>query len=371
MDNIQEIEIASLDLRYGHLRLAGRAALNAIADSIDQFGQRAPVLVFRDKSNALVLIDGYLRVKALRHLGRDTVMAEIRDGDEAEIIALLLFRSQERPRCPVEQAFLIKDLLGRFGWSIKKIAQHLGRDASWVKHRLALVNDLPDDILEAVRQGHVSAWAGSRVLVPLARANAEHASRLVLALKDEKIGTRALTRFLDHYEQSNPAVRERMVNEPLLFVKVSGEEATASATLQRGPQGAWLEDLRVVSSILRRLRRDTDKVFYPGQSEEERADMQQSLAKTQSHFSELQTEIAEVIHVYDYGRAATGDTDAQRKGAEDQGDMQDTRPLPQHRPQRVAKKNARLDLRRDYRPGKPAFDQGTPWSVSRESRAGP
>jgi len=368
--NIQEIEIASLDLRYGHLRLAGRTTLNAIADSIERFGQKEPVLVLRDNGGSLVLIDGYQRVKALHRLGRDTVMAEVREGDEADGIALLLSRSQEQPRSAVEQAFLIKELLGR-GWSAKQVAHRLGRDASWVTHRLALVNDLPDEILEAVRQGQVSAWAGSRVLAPLARANPEHARCLVQALSGEKIGTRALTRFLKHYEQANPAVRERMVNEPLLFVKVSGEDAAVPVALQQGPQGAWLDDLRIVSSILRRLRRDAEKVFYPGQSEEERDDMQRALAKAQSQLSELHVEIKEVIHVYDYGRDATCDTDAQEKESENQGDMQDTRPLPQHRAQRATWETARPSPRREHRPGAPAFDQGTPCPLPRESRASP
>ena len=371
MNNNQEIEIAHLDLRYEHLRLAGRSGLNALADSIERFGQRAPVLVLRDQGGIHVLIDGYQRVKALRHLGRDTVMAEVREGDEADSIALLLSRSQERPRCAVEQAFLVKDLLGRFGWSTKQVAQHLGRDSSWVSHRLALVTDLPDDVLESVRQGHVTAWAASRVLVPLARANPEHASRLVKVLRDEKLGTRALTRFLKHYEQANPAVRERMVNEPMLFAKVSDEDATTPATLQRGPQGVWLNDLRVVSSMLRRLRRDANKVFYPGQSKEERADMQQALAKAQSQLSELQAEIAEVIHVYDYGRDAANDTDAQGQGVEDKGDMQDGQTLPQYRSQRFAWQNARFGDPREYRPGAPSLDQGSPWPLPGESRASP
>ena len=158
-----------------------------------------------------------------------------------------------------------------------------------------LVNDLPDDVLEAVRQGHFSIWAGSRVLAPLARANSEHASRLVQALRGEKLGTRELTSFLKHYEQANPAVRERMVNEPLLFAKVSGKDAAVPVVLRQGPQGALLDDLRAVSSILRRLRRDVDRVFYPGQSEDERADMQQALTKAQSQLLELQVEITSDI----------------------------------------------------------------------------
>jgi len=369
--NIQEIEIANLDQRYGHLRLAGRTALNALADSIERFGQKAPVLVLRDEGNALVLLDGYQRVKALQRLRRDTVMAEVREGDEADALALLLSRSQERPRCAVEQAFLIKDLLGRFGWSVKQVAHRLGRDSSWVSHRLALVNDLPDDVLEAVRQGHFSIWAGSRVLAPLARANSEHASRLVQALRGEKLGTRELTSFLKHYEQANPAVRERMVNEPLLFAKVSGKDAAVPVVLRQGPQGAWLDDLRAVSSILRRLRRDVDRVFYPGQSEDERADMQQALTKAQSQLLELQVEITEVIHVYDYGRDAKCDTDTHGEGVEDQGDMQDARPLAQHRAQCAAGQTARPGQQREHWPGNSAFDQGASWPLPWESRASP
>jgi len=371
MEHTQEIEISCLNMRYGHLRLAGRTPMKRIADSIERFGQKVPVLVLRDTGNTFVLLDGYQRVKALHRLGRDTVNAVIQEGNEADALALLLCRSQARPRCAVEQAFLIKDLQGRFGWSAKQVADRLGRDASWVSHRLALVNDLPDDVLEAVRKGDVSAWAGSRVLVPLARANSGHARLLVQALSGEKLSTRALTRFLKHYEQANPAVRERMANNPLLFAKVSGEAATPPTILQHGPQGAWLDDLRVVSSMLRRLRRDADRVFYPGQPEAERLDMQQALTKAQSQLSELQTEITEVIHIYDYGRDASNDTDTHGKGTEDQGDMQDARSLPEHRAQCAAWQNVNPGLPRQPWPGKPPFGQGSPWPLSGEPRASP
>lgn len=50
MNNNPEIEIAHLDLRYEHLRLAGRSGLNALADSIERFGQKSPVCQGRRES---------------------------------------------------------------------------------------------------------------------------------------------------------------------------------------------------------------------------------------------------------------------------------------------------------------------------------
>ncbi len=52
--NIQEIEIANLDQRYGHLRLAGRTALNALADSIERFVDGSKI-ARRSKSRVAML----------------------------------------------------------------------------------------------------------------------------------------------------------------------------------------------------------------------------------------------------------------------------------------------------------------------------
>jgi len=54
-----------------------------------------------------------------------------------------------------------------------------------VSRRLALLAQLSEPLQEAVRQGVLSSWAASRVLVPLARANAAEADILlgVLAVR--------------------------------------------------------------------------------------------------------------------------------------------------------------------------------------------
>ena len=74
---VKEIEIAELHLRYAHTRIEWPQRVLALASSIERFGQILPVIVLRDGVNSFVLIDGYLRVKAMKRCLRDTVMAEI------------------------------------------------------------------------------------------------------------------------------------------------------------------------------------------------------------------------------------------------------------------------------------------------------
>src|SRR4030043_1412329 len=72
---VKEIEIAQLHLRYAHTRIEWPQRVFALASSIERFGQIIPVIVLRQGEDSFVLIDGYLRVKAMKHCLRDTVGA--------------------------------------------------------------------------------------------------------------------------------------------------------------------------------------------------------------------------------------------------------------------------------------------------------
>ena len=77
---IKEIEIAQLDLRYACTRIERPKESLALAAAIERLGQIVPVIV----TNAFILLDGYVRVKAMTYLGRDAIMAEIWDCPEEE-----------------------------------------------------------------------------------------------------------------------------------------------------------------------------------------------------------------------------------------------------------------------------------------------
>jgi ParB family transcriptional regulator, chromosome partitioning protein len=92
-------------------------------------------------------------------------------------------------------------------------------------------------------------------VVPLARANAEHAARLLTALADTPLSTRELDCWFEHYQKAFRSAREHMVSRPRLFLDALREtgEQRAGLRLRNGPEGECAADLRRVEAILARL----------------------------------------------------------------------------------------------------------------------
>lgn len=269
---IREIEIDHLALRYAHTRVPRPEMVSSLVNSIERSGQVVPVVTVKESDFCFVLVDGYLRVAALRRCGKDTVMVEIWPLSEAEALVRSLMVSRERKWEPLEQALVIRELKVRHGLSQGEIARLMGHNQSWTSRRLALVDTLPEEILELVQKGHLSTWSATRVLVPMARAIPDHAKRLTETLLKEPLSTRALSEFFHHYKKANRTQRERMVCEPVLFLKAlhHREEESKARSLKDGPEGRWIKDLKVVGHILRRLIRELPTVIYSGQNDHDR-----------------------------------------------------------------------------------------------------
>jgi ParB family transcriptional regulator, chromosome partitioning protein len=258
-----ELDLHCLELRFAGSRLVEPRAVAQIAHSIERCGQIVPCIVVAvpDGPGAggerLVLIDGYRRVAALRRVGRDTACVERWTCDVTEALLGLLARTQNRPLASIEEALLIRELLQGTGLSQHDLARRCGRDVSWVNRRLQLLSGLPDAALTAVRDGRLSSWSASRIVVPLARANAEHADRLLTALADAPLSTRELHCWFEHYQRAFRSAREHMVSRPRLFLdalRANGEQR-AGERLRDGPEGECAADLRSVEAALARLRK--------------------------------------------------------------------------------------------------------------------
>ena len=129
---VKEIEIAQLYLRYAHTRIQRPERVLALANSIERFGQVLPVIVLRGEGNSFVLLDGYLRVTALKRCLRDTVLAEIWEGKEEEALVEILVRANNRKWDLLEEAALLRELHDHYHLSQSRIAARVGRKQSWV-----------------------------------------------------------------------------------------------------------------------------------------------------------------------------------------------------------------------------------------------
>lgn len=101
------------------------------------------------------------------------------------------------------------------------------------------------------------------MIVPLARANDAHALRLAACIAKEAIPTRDLATWFGHYQKSNQSVREKMVEDPLLFLRAAQARAeqVLANHLSKGPDGRWIADLASVLNSLRRLVREVSALY--------------------------------------------------------------------------------------------------------------
>lgn len=318
---VREMEIAHLDLRYAHTRILKREHLVSLAASIEQWGQIIPVVTV----SPCVLVDGYRRVAALKLCKRDTVLAEHWSCGEEEAVFRVLLCGCERRWDVVEQAALIRELIDCHKMSQARVARQLGKNPSWVARRLDLLNALPREVLEEVRSGRLSSWAASRVLAPLARANADHAAALGCWVCREHVSTRDLADFFDHYKSGSAITRDRMVADPSLFMKAlrTQREEKEAGRLRAGPEGRWLSDLLGVVATLRRLTRLATAAPYL--AHKDRGPALQALGEASGLIGNLQCGIRS--H-HDCQRLERGCSDPLPEGNED--------PPDQHRPQGVA-----------------------------------
>jgi ParB-like chromosome segregation protein Spo0J len=296
LPHLKTLEIAHLDLRYAHTRIRRPEALLPLMRSLEKWGQLRPVSVVCSEPPCHVLVDGYLRVEALRRCGKDMVLAEVWRCGEMEALLAVLMREQERRWEALEEASLIRELHDRHQLSQESIAGLLGKDKSWVCRRLSLLTALPEQVLELVRDGHLSPWAAGRVLAPLARANPEHATALTRILSQEHLSTRELWELFRHYQKANRKQRQNMVLNPVLFLKAlrAKEEDSRSHCLKEGPEGKWLKDMKLLAHILMRLAKALPSVIYPGQGNLDRRVLLTAFEDTRSVFVSLEKHIQEV-----------------------------------------------------------------------------
>jgi ParB/RepB/Spo0J family partition protein len=220
--------------------------------SLAEIGQQVPVVVVHgDAPERFVLVDGYKRVRALRRLGQDLVGATCWDLGEAEALVLDRLMRTGEGATALEQGWLLHELAVRFALSLDDLGRRFARSASWVSRRLALVEELPEAIQEHVRRGELPAHAAMKHLVPLARANPDACARLVAAIAGKGLTNRHVGQLYAAWREGLPAIRDRVLTAPLLFLKA--RQAVGAVPDDEGR--ALMDDLDMLAAVARRARR--------------------------------------------------------------------------------------------------------------------
>lgn len=301
-----EVEWHCLDKDYEHLRQRTPQAQHRLMVSIHTYGLLVPITVMStlpptaDAVPRWTVIDGYLRANATRALGKDTIAAQICELPADEALLAAYKANQSRPWEPLEEARLLQEMATHHAYSQAQLAKKFGKSETWVTHRLQLLTDLPEFVAQAVYQGILTCWSASRVMIPFARANPDHAQQFIDYLRTHAHSSRDIQAFYERYMQSRASVREQMIAQPALFFKAQAATAAISPSKKSPPpfpEQIWEQRLNRIIQELNALQSLLPTIFYTQQTAAERQYLEQRLHQAMTAMENLQHTLRRIPHV--------------------------------------------------------------------------
>ena len=213
-----------------------REPLENLADSIAQFGVLQPIVV---RESALLqgtyeILAGERRWRAAKMAGLNEIPAVILEGDDLKAAQVAVIENVQRENLnPIEEALAYNTLIDRFGLTQDQVAKQVGKSRSAVTNLLRLL-DLPEEVLELVKDGQLSAG---------------HA-RALLGLKNEEQIPSLAQKILE----KDLSVRD--VEKTIRLLNYEPEEAEEDASGEAVQRKIYMKDLehRAVTHLGRRVR---------------------------------------------------------------------------------------------------------------------
>ncbi|MFY0681987.1 MAG: ParB/RepB/Spo0J family partition protein [Thalassovita sp.] len=133
--------------------------LQELASSIKEKGIIQPLIVRAKPGDAGMyeIVAGERRWRAAQIAMQHTIPVIVRDFDDTEVLEIAIIENIQRADLnPVEEAAGYKQLMVKFGHTQEKLSEVLGKSRSYIANLVRLLQ-LPDDVQELLREGHLSA----------------------------------------------------------------------------------------------------------------------------------------------------------------------------------------------------------------------
>ena len=124
--------------------------LEELAASIREHGVLQPILVRPLGDNEFQLIAGERRWRASKAAGQATIPALVEEIDDDTALEIAIIENLQREDLsPLDEATMFDRMVKDHGYSVRKLAQKLGKDKGYLENRLRLA-DAPEEIRELV-----------------------------------------------------------------------------------------------------------------------------------------------------------------------------------------------------------------------------
>jgi ParB-like chromosome segregation protein Spo0J len=204
--------LARLGERYRRYRLADAHAEQAMAQSLDRWGQLPPVVVCQ-REEQWHLVDGFKRLAAARVLDWPTLLVRrLETADERTVKAAVYGLNRVGQHVQeLEEAWLVQALVPEDGLSQGETAELLGRHKSWVCRRLALLEKLRTEVRSDLEVGVLPPSLARQWL----RLPTGHQAAVLASARREAFTAGAVQGVVDRWLSAAGAVqRQHLLEQP-------------------------------------------------------------------------------------------------------------------------------------------------------------
>jgi ParB family chromosome partitioning protein len=127
-----------------------QTSLDELSASIREHGVLQPILVRPLENGEFQLIAGERRWRASKAAGLATIPALVEEIDDDTALEISIIENLQREDLsPLDEAAMYERMVRDHGYSVRRLAQKLGKDKGYLENRLRLA-DAPDEVRELV-----------------------------------------------------------------------------------------------------------------------------------------------------------------------------------------------------------------------------
>ena len=237
-----------------------RDSLEELAASIKDHGLLQPILVREYGDGRYQIIAGERRFRASKLAELDSIPAMIIDRDERSLAEISLIENIQRENLnPVEEALALRALSVEYGLTQEDLAIRVGKSRSAVANTVRIL-DLPDEVLELVARGELSAGHARTLLglndkeemLPLAKKAVE-ADMSVRRLEDEVKLLNRKKKVEEEPEDEAPVYVDYLREMELRIQRAIGRRAKIEVGKRKKTLTLYYEDNEDLDELLRGL----------------------------------------------------------------------------------------------------------------------
>lgn len=220
--NPQEIDISLIKVNPHQPRNDfDEEALNALQDSIKEYGVLQPVLV-RKTPKGYELIAGERRLRASKLAGKKSIPAIVKEYNDAQMTEIALIENIQRENLnPVEEAHAYQHLLSDYGLTQDMLSKKVGRSRSHIANFLRLLK-LADSVQGMLVDGRISMGQAKPLLTIEDSELQEKAATFIiehdLSVRKVEALVKQLLKHPDFFEEKPMEAKGQDPDEATLFL---------------------------------------------------------------------------------------------------------------------------------------------------------